>query len=105
MKTQINITENNWFQDILTAVRYVYTGHEEADGLMRPNYTLTLEREGEPVKYITGLTWKDFTLTEPEKNNISNILIGFINTPDDIIFGRSYTELLISDKIYLNTPE
>jgi hypothetical protein len=103
MKTLVNITENNWFQDIRTAVRYVYTGHG-ADGLMRDNCALTLERNGEPVKYITGLTWKNFTLIEPDKNNISNILLGFINAPEDILSGRLYTELLITDKIYLNTP-
>ena len=104
MKTLVNITENNRVEIILKAVQYVYVGHG-ADGFMKDNCTLTLERDGEEVKYITGLRWKDYTLLEPEKNNTSNILLAYINNVEDIpSFNRLYTDLLITDKIYLNTP-
>jgi len=99
MKTLINIT----FEDIKQAILYVYTGHG-ADGFMRTGCTLTLERDGEPVKYITGLKWKNNSLLEPEKNQINNIVLGYINNIEDITSGRLYVDLLSNDKIYLNTP-
>lgn len=99
MKTLINIT----FEDIKQAVLYVYTGHG-ADGFMRTGCSLTLEREGEAIKYITGLKWKNHTLPEPEKNEVSNIVLGYITNVDDIVGDRLYTNLLSNDKIYLNTP-
>lgn len=99
MKTLIDLTNINWFDEIMQKVRFVYTGHE-LDGFLRPGYSLTLEREGELVKYITGVRWKNPSLNESEKKTISNILIGYINDKNDIIGGRLYTELSITDKIY-----
>ena len=100
MKTLVNVTENNWFEEIMQAVRYIYTGHS-LDGFPRENYSLTLERDNEPVKYVTGLRWKDNNLTGSQKNEISNILVGYINNKEDIIGSRLYTDLLPSDKIYI----
>lgn len=99
MKTLIDLTSINWFDEIMQKVRFVYTGHG-LDGFLRAGYSLTLERENEPVKYITGVTWKNPSLNDTEKKVISNVLIGYINDKNDIIGGRLYTELSITDKIY-----
>lgn len=104
MKTLVNITENNWFEDIRKAVFYVYTGHG-ADGFLREGFTLTLERDNEQPKYITGLRWIDPSLPLTERNHIDNILLGYINNVNEIQGGRLYTSLLSTDKIYLNTPQ
>jgi hypothetical protein len=101
MKTLINVTENNWFEEIMQAVRFIYTGHT-LDGFPRDGHSLILERENEPVKYVTGLRWKDNTLIGPQKNEINNILVGYINQKEDILGGRLYTDLLSTDKIYIS---
>lgn len=101
MKTLVNVTENNWFEEIMQAVRFVYTGHG-LDGFPRENHTLTLERDNEPVKYVTGLRWKNYILTGPDKNNITNLVVGYIENKNDIIGNRLYTDLLPTDKIYIS---
>jgi hypothetical protein len=101
MKTLINVTENNWFEEIMQAVRFIYTGHT-LDGFPRDGHSLILERENEPVKYVTGLRWKDNNLTGFQKNDITNILVGYINQKEDILGGRLYTNLFFTDKIYIN---
>lgn len=103
MKTLVNITENNWFQEIQQAVFFLYTGHG-IDGFPRSGYSLVLERRGEEDKLITGLRWKNKDLPLPEKNDINNIVIGYINNVNEIVGRRLYTDLLPTDKIYLISP-
>jgi hypothetical protein len=48
------------------------------------------------------LRWKDNNLTGFQKNDITNILVGYINQKEDILGGRLYTDLLSTDKIYIS---
>ena len=93
MKSQVNITSNNWTQEIVQALRYVYKNHSNP-GYPKPGCTLTLERDGAVVTSINGLAKLDKTVQESLDTN----LVALYN---DNIGQQIRVTLLSTDKIYL----
>jgi hypothetical protein len=93
MKTQINVTSNNWTQEIVQALRYVYRDHENP-GHLRTGCTLTLERENGFTMPVSGLSKLDKTI---EENLDTNLVIIYNNEMGE----QTRVDLLPTDKIYL----
>ena len=93
MKTQINVTSNNWTQEIVQALRYVYRDHENP-GHLRTGCKLTLERENGLTMPVSGLSKLDKTIKE---NLDTNLVIIYNNEMGE----QTRVDLLLTDKIYL----
>lgn len=93
MKTQVNITSNNWTQEIVQALRYVYKNHSNP-GYPKTGCTLTLERDNAVITPVNGLAKLDRTIQESLDSN----LVALYN---DNIGQQIRVPLLSTDKIYL----
>ena len=93
MKTQINVTSNNWTQEIVQALRYVYRDHENP-GHLRTGCTLTLERENGFTMSVSGISKLDKTIQE---NLDTNLVVIYNNE----VGQQTRVTLLPTDKIYL----
>lgn len=93
MKTQINVTSNNWTDEIVQALRYVYKDHENP-GYLRAGCTLTLERENGLTMPVSGISKLDKTI---EENLDTNLVIIYNNETGE----QTRVNLLPTDKIYL----
>ena len=93
MKTQVNITSNNWTQEIVQALHYVYRDHENP-GHLKTGCTLTLERESESVMPVSGLVKLNKNIQE---NLDTNLVVVYNNE----VGQQTRMTLLPTDKIYL----